>query len=60
MAQSPTASPSDSTEAEAAGHPTPDTTAGAPPDPNLTYVDRPAKTGTEAEEARKEGPGHAS
>lgn len=60
MAEKPATSPCDSDDAATAGHPTPETTAEKPPAPNPTYVDRPAKDGAEAEEARGQGPGHAS
>ena len=60
MAEKPTDPACDSDDAATAGHPTPQTTTDTPPASNPTYVDRPATGGTEAEEAKAEGPGHAT
>ncbi len=60
MAEKPAVPACESDDAATAGHPTPQTTAETPPAPNPTYVDKPAKDGTEEREAKVEGPGHAT
>lgn len=59
MAEKPAVPACESDAAATAGHPTPQTTA-EPPAPNPTYADKPAEDGTEAREAKAEGPGHAT